>query len=576
MTYKFLDLTGLKQTITQIFSKLKAVALSGSYTDLINRPTIVNNGTTTTTNTVLDGRMGKTLTDKDAKLQSQITSLNARFDNIIALPDGATNADAELTDIRVGATGERYDSSGEAVRTQVSKKKTVQGVDFIKTKNNNLFYRGKNYEQGYYNIGDAFTFLENSAFRTYLYEVTPNKSYYISYFRSWIWFYNADFTKATYYRKPDVTGEAEWMPDVYDAVVTVPDNHCYMRIITLENLDMTNYQIVEGVNSEIPNYDNKLTYDGINLLDDFQFISSDPVTIDLINNKIIFPENYVLIYEGKWHGKTKLAWEDVTLNIEKDTAGFIFLDPDKLEITTDIYSANSELKCIGWYWASKSIAYMNCRYKVISNYNPIISIIGDSIVAGTNTSHVFHEYMSEIYGMHILNYGIGGTGYVKKFSGDAMVGQGTVGIGVRETTGGDNDILSRVKNEKFPGNVLIIMAGTNDFGNNIDLSEFENAVIGTIETVLATDKMLIIITPIHRETETSSSGRKLSEYVDIIKNKCAEYAIPCIDAYNESMMNATFAVNNDRYYSDGLHPNSAGHSLMCKTIGGKIAQFFNI
>ena len=82
MTYKFLDLTGLKQTITQIFSKLKAVALSGSYTDLINRPTIVNNGTTTTTNTVLDGRMGKTLADKDANLQSQITSLNSALTKI--------------------------------------------------------------------------------------------------------------------------------------------------------------------------------------------------------------------------------------------------------------------------------------------------------------------------------------------------------------------------------------------------------------------------------------------------------------------------------------------------------------
>ena len=82
MTYKFLDLTGLKQTITQIFSKLKAVALSGSYTDLINRPTIVNNGTTTTTNTVLDGRMGKTLADKDANLQSQITSLNSALAKI--------------------------------------------------------------------------------------------------------------------------------------------------------------------------------------------------------------------------------------------------------------------------------------------------------------------------------------------------------------------------------------------------------------------------------------------------------------------------------------------------------------
>ena len=494
----------------------------------------------------------------------------------IEMCNNATKASL-IEDMNRGWDGIKYDTPGNALRVQSSRTKTVDGVDFIKKKNSNLFYRGKNYEQGYYNIGDAFTFLENSAFRTYLYEVTPNKSYYISYFRSWIWFYNADFTKATYYRKPDETGEAEWMPDVYDAVVTVPDNYCYMRIITLESLDMTNYQIVEGVNSEIPNYDNKLTYDGINLLDDFQFISSDPVMIDLINNKIVFPENYVLLYEGKWHGKSELAWKEVALNTELDTpAGFIFLDADKLEITTDKYMTNSELKCIGWYWTSKSIAYMNCRYKVISKYNPIISIIGDSIVAGTNTSHAFHEYMSLYYGMHILNYGIGGTGYVKKFSGEATVGQGTVGIGVRETTGGDNDILSRVKNEDFPGNALIIMAGTNDFGNNVDLTNFENAIEETIKTVLGTDKILIIITPIHRETETNSSGKKLTEYVDIIKNKCIEYAVPCIDAYNESMMNATFSPNNDRYYSDGLHPNSVGHELMSKTIGGKIAHFFNV
>lgn len=146
MTYKFLDLTGLKQTITQIFSKLKAVALSGSYTDLINRPTIVNNGTTTTTNTVLDGRMGKTLADKDANLQSQITSLNARFDNIIALPDGATKADAELVDIRLGADNKTYTTAGEAVRTQFADLKTLSN-EYGAIINDNVI-RNIKWEQG--------------------------------------------------------------------------------------------------------------------------------------------------------------------------------------------------------------------------------------------------------------------------------------------------------------------------------------------------------------------------------------------------------------------------------------------
>ena len=55
-------------------------------------------------------------------------------------------------------------------------------------------------------------------------------------------------------------------------------------------------------------------------------------------------------------------------------------------------------------------------------------------------------------------------------------------------------------------------------------------------------------------------------YVNAIKEACARYAIPVLDLYNTGTLNTMTSALSTTFYSDGLHPNELGHSVIARKV----------
>ena len=84
-----------------------------------------------------DSLLNSAIAAESTTRQNADDALSARIDNIVALPEGSTQGDAELMDIRVGENGVTYSTAGDAVRDQIEN--VYDDINSFTTRIDNLF-----------------------------------------------------------------------------------------------------------------------------------------------------------------------------------------------------------------------------------------------------------------------------------------------------------------------------------------------------------------------------------------------------------------------------------------------------
>ena len=186
--------------------------------------------------------------------------------------------------------------------------------------------------------------------------------------------------------------------------------------------------------------------------------------------------------------------------------------------------------------------------------------LGDSITEGMSTDKIYHEYIADTYpNLTVRNYGISST---------------------EICTGGTfpNPMCERYVNMDDDADLITVFGGVNDYGHNAPLGSFSvrdnSTFYGGLRTLIEgllnkyPSKMIYFFTPIKYRgcNNKNTQGKTLEDYVNVVKEVCNYYSVPCVDLYNSNSLNPDIDFINTKYFADGLHPNKDGHLVLARTL----------
>ena len=192
--------------------------------------------------------------------------------------------------------------------------------------------------------------------------------------------------------------------------------------------------------------------------------------------------------------------------------------------------------------------------------------MGDSITAGvgaTSGQLYWNKLKTKLDLASVTGMGVGGSC-----------------LSVTSNYGTQNSPISQRWNTIPSSDLIVIFAGTNDYGHDTPMGTINDATdisfYGALNVIISglmstyPSKRIVFMTPLHRynfggltyDYSPNGAGNTLKDYVDAIKAACERYGIPVIDTFSISGLNPVIANIETNYMPDGLHPNDNGHTLI--------------